>query len=375
MAELRDGEFSPSGRAMTFALVATVKDEGPYLWEWVAYHRMIGFQNIIIFQNDSTDGTHEILAEMARQNMVTYKYNRAPRGCHQVRAYTRATRQQGYQVADYVMALDLDEFLVIHAGDGTLPALFNAMPEFDCAYINWQKFGNSGFVAPQNGLITENFIRCENPADMAVRVEAFKALFRRTAYERPGVHIPRAHEAGADDLRIVNGSGLPPDAFETRNFQCSDPGLKRFAQINHYIVRDASSFILKSAKGSAHQANRNIDHRYWKNRNKNEAEDIRLSSKAPKLRAAMQEMDRLTEGRLGALTKQARAHHRRGIEAALAEDWARNLYELCVLDPSSRLPAVPGSRHAATITPLPNKRPRAVQPQPHHGYSAAGLSA
>ena len=360
MTGLRDGGCSPLGRARTFALVATVKDEGPYLWEWVAYHRMIGFHNIIIFQNDSADGTHEILTEMARQNLVTYRYNRAPRGCHQVRAYTRATRQQGYMDADYVMALDLDEFLVIHAGDGTLPALFDAMPEFDCAYINWQKFGNSGFVAPQNGLVTENFTRCENPSDMAVRVEAFKALFRRTAYERPGVHNPRAHATGAEGLRIVNGSGLPADAFETRNFQCSDPGLKRFAQINHYIVRDASSFILKSAKGSAHQANRNIDHRYWKNRNKNESQDVRLAVKAPKLRAAMQEMDLLTEGKLSALTRQARAVHRRGIEAAMAEDWARKLYELCVSDPSSQLPAIAASRPSGTVTRIEDKRPKAV---------------
>ena len=38
--------------AETFTLVSTVKDEAPYLWEWVAYHRMIGFNDILIFQND-----------------------------------------------------------------------------------------------------------------------------------------------------------------------------------------------------------------------------------------------------------------------------------------------------------------------------------
>jgi hypothetical protein len=35
----------------TTSLVATVKNEGPYLWEWVAHHNSIGFDNIEIFQN------------------------------------------------------------------------------------------------------------------------------------------------------------------------------------------------------------------------------------------------------------------------------------------------------------------------------------
>ena len=46
---------------MKFTLVTTVRNEGPYLWEWVAYHRMIGFHDIIVFQNDSNDGTDQIL--------------------------------------------------------------------------------------------------------------------------------------------------------------------------------------------------------------------------------------------------------------------------------------------------------------------------
>lgn len=361
MMDTRDGAVAPSGDAGNFALVATVKDEGPYLWEWVAYHRMIGFQTIIVFQNDSTDGTHHILAEMARHNLITYKYNKAPRGCHQIRAYARASRQAGYQAADFVMALDLDEFLVIHAGDGTLPSLFKAMPEFDCAYINWRKFGNAGFVAPQDGLLTERFTRCENGADMAKRVEPFKTLFRRSAFARPGVHLPLGFGLEGPEPRIVNGSGLTPDQFALRNFQCSDPGLQQFAQINHYIVRDASSFILKSAKGSAHQANRSIDYRYWRKRNRNGFEDLRLAALAPRIRAAMQQMDRLCEGRLAVLTEQARAHHRREIDAVLAGDWGRRLYDLCVADPSSARVMPPKAATLAAVNPLGN-RPKAPPP-------------
>ena len=35
----------------TTSLVAPVKNEAPYLWDWVAHHTSIGFDNIVIFQN------------------------------------------------------------------------------------------------------------------------------------------------------------------------------------------------------------------------------------------------------------------------------------------------------------------------------------
>ena len=35
----------------TTTLVATVKNEEPYLWEWVAHHNSIVVDNTVIFQN------------------------------------------------------------------------------------------------------------------------------------------------------------------------------------------------------------------------------------------------------------------------------------------------------------------------------------
>lgn len=315
--------------AETFTLVSTVKDEAPYLWEWVAYHRMIGFNDILIFQNDSTDGKHDILTEMARHNFVKYKYNKAERGTHQVRAYKRATKQPEYQSADWIMALDLDEFLLIHTGNGTLPALIAAMPAFDCAYINWARFGSAGLTQLQTGLVTETFTRGQDKQIVATGLEAFKSLFRRNAFARPGVHRPLAAPSGFADLRVVNGSGLELAEFEYRKFRCSDPGVMKLAQVNHYIVKDAAHFVLKSAKGSAHQANRAINKNYWKKRNRNQVEDMQLAAMAPRIKTEMAKMDQIAKGKLSELTQRAQDHHRHAFKALLNEPWAAKLYAFC----------------------------------------------
>ena len=38
-------------------LLSAVKNEGPDLLEWLAWHRMIGFDRIVIFSNDCSDGS------------------------------------------------------------------------------------------------------------------------------------------------------------------------------------------------------------------------------------------------------------------------------------------------------------------------------
>ena len=38
-----------------------MKNEGPYILEWLAYHRIVGFEDFLIYTNDCEDGTTEIL--------------------------------------------------------------------------------------------------------------------------------------------------------------------------------------------------------------------------------------------------------------------------------------------------------------------------
>ena len=56
-AALRDLPKGSSGNV----IVGCMKNEGPYIVEWVAYHRAIGIDNFLIYTNGCDDGTSEIL--------------------------------------------------------------------------------------------------------------------------------------------------------------------------------------------------------------------------------------------------------------------------------------------------------------------------
>ena len=58
-----------------FLLVTTMKNEGPYILEWIAYHIAIGIDHFMIVTNDCTDGTNEILEILQKKGLVTLVIN------------------------------------------------------------------------------------------------------------------------------------------------------------------------------------------------------------------------------------------------------------------------------------------------------------
>ncbi|MFG1358490.1 glycosyltransferase family 2 protein [Xanthobacter pseudotagetidis] len=50
---------------MKIAICAIVRDEAPYVLEWVAHHRALGFDHIFVFDNESRDGTSELLDSLS----------------------------------------------------------------------------------------------------------------------------------------------------------------------------------------------------------------------------------------------------------------------------------------------------------------------
>jgi hypothetical protein len=50
------------GRTVTQScIIATAKDEAPFLVEWLAHHLALGFDKILVATNDCTDGTDALL--------------------------------------------------------------------------------------------------------------------------------------------------------------------------------------------------------------------------------------------------------------------------------------------------------------------------
>ena len=310
-------------------LVGTAKNEGPYILEWVAHHLELGFTDIALYQNDSDDLTHEMMKTLAGIGAIQYFPNPARRGAHQVKAYSRAAKLMEYHAADLAMALDMDEMLVIKVGDGRLADLMAAAPAFDMMLVNWRLFGHSGKKQQGFQLQSERFTMCDYLMADDAHFNAYKALVRPALFSRPGIHKPPEAEGEMPNLRMVNGSGLTPDRFQVKNYNSTDPGGQALAQINHYIVRDLDSFVVKTRRGSAHQDDRTVGLRYWAYRNRNFVQDLSIQAFLPRIRARMQDLDQATGGRLMRLRRQSIGLHKEKFVILMEEEEARRLRRDC----------------------------------------------
>ena len=103
---------------MKITAVTTQKNEGAFLLEWIAYHKIIGFTDIVILSNDCEDGSDEMLDHLSKSGEIIHLRNDGPydeRGI-QFAALKLADRQKAVKEADWIMHLDIDEFLNIHVG-------------------------------------------------------------------------------------------------------------------------------------------------------------------------------------------------------------------------------------------------------------------
>lgn len=282
---------------MHILAVLTVKNEAPFLIEWLAHHRAIGFTDFLVFSNDCTDGTDAMLDRLQALGWITHVHNEGPYDeGPQWAALKAADKHPLVRKADWILVCDIDEFVNIHVGDGTLSALFAALPDAKAIPLTWRLFGNDGVIALQDAPITAQFTRAA-PKVMGWpwRAAMFKTLFRNDGiYRKLGVHRPRSPDKSRlTEARWFDGSGRPLGGsfLNARVFSDYERDNYQLVQLNHYALGAMESYLLKCDRGRANREAQPFDMSYWVERNFSVQEDRSILRTAPlsaPLRAELQ---------------------------------------------------------------------------------------
>jgi hypothetical protein len=226
-----------SGKPAFAALCAIARNEGPYLLEWIAYHKVIGFAEIIIYDNGSRDGSGAVLAALAECGEVAQiawpdKSGVSP----QTSAYLDAV---GRSRSEWLAYLDVDEFLILHQDPDVSRFLNRFSPQVSAIALNWRVYGSSHRRRYGAGLVLERFTRC-SPLDHHKNLHV-KCLNRRTQIVET---LP--HSCILRDGLMVNENGEPITlAFHSTSAAASH----RLAQVNHYVVKSWQECRLKIKRG------------------------------------------------------------------------------------------------------------------------------
>jgi hypothetical protein len=289
MPKLHKKRALPTGKV----IVACMRDEALFVVEWVAHHLALGFDRIIVFTNDCSDGTDALLKAMAAALPVEHYDNPGPytAGTIQKQALEMAFDLPQVRQAEWVLHIDADEYLNVTVGNRRIDDLIALFPDVDAIAIQWRHFGSAGVAQWQPGSVVETFTRCEAevPVPGANAEIGFKTLFRPQKFKMMGVHTPKLPWRKRVPV-VVNTAGTPmpiealmsrrKSGYKVEAAHCTWAN----ACLHHHHVKSDDLHLLKHARGDANgrkNKKRVIGSSFYQLVNRNEVENASLVGLRP----------------------------------------------------------------------------------------------
>lgn len=298
---------------MRITIVTTMRDEGPHLLEWIAYHKAVGITHFLVYSNDCSDGTDMLLDLVPDVTHIRQDAGDTP---PQWRALKSAWSHPEVQSADWLICLDCDEFINLANGVDGVPHVIGQLGG-DAILLPWRLFGNNGHIHFSDGPTTSRFTMAA-PEEMLYPAigSYFKTLFRREGpFRQFGVHRPKQKNPERHPVPIMfDGSGHAVASQLARNdaqiMNWGRPIARDLVQLNHYSVRSVAEFMVKTARGLPNHQDKLVDLTYWVERNFNSERDDRILNMAT---ARDRELDALLNlpGIREAYEESCRWHHTR----------------------------------------------------------------
>ena len=274
--------LKPTSKHGTVMAVSMMKDEAPFLLEWVAHHLAVGFTDILVYTNDCSDGTDDMLIRLEDLGLAHHRRNVIPEGVKpQPSAINHAQKEPLVAASDWVILFDADEFLAISHPSGSVDGMLDdtVAQGANGLVITWRIFGSGGVIDWSRAPVTEQYLRAAPP--MWNKGWGVKTLFRFDPdYWKLGIHRPSIKNKWLETdfpetVKWLNGSGRPmEDYFKFRGWR----SIRRtvgydWAQMNHYAVKSVDSYAIRKLRGNVNLKADKYNADYWSLQDRNEVED------------------------------------------------------------------------------------------------------
>jgi hypothetical protein len=225
------------------SICALYRNEGPYLREWIAFHKLVGVERFYLYNNRSEeDGHREALAPYIEDGTVVLHEWPDCLPPHVVTGEATQTATYQHCLQNYredsrwIAFIDLDEFLFSPTGR-SLADMLSEYERWPGVGANWAVFGTSGHTTKPDGLVTECYVRRSERSGYndkiksivdPCRVRNFCLAHFFMFHGEPPVAVDENHRP------IYGRPGSPYASTEEVSFEK--------LRVNHYATRSEAEF-------------------------------------------------------------------------------------------------------------------------------------
>lgn len=219
------------------SIVAIMKNEAPYVKEWIEYHLLVGVDRFYIYDNESTDNLKEVLQPYIETGIVIYTYwpGRKEEGV-QGKAYENMILK--YKDNNrWVGIIDADEF-ILPMKDKDLKEFLKKYEKCVGVGINWIMYDSNNHFHKPNGGILENYTRVRKIYD-----NDYNARMKSIVNPRK-VQAPEGHNSiYKENLLAVDEYYRPIRVGDKKDIFSVDK-----IRINHYWSKSYEEYSKKIKK-------------------------------------------------------------------------------------------------------------------------------
>jgi len=223
------------------SIAAIFQNEGPFLQEWIEYHRMVGVEHFWLYNDKSADNWKEVLQPYITEKIVEVVDWPSQDFKHfiqnQVNAYKDALKKS-MGVTKWLALIDIDEYILPAQEKTVTKCLAKHFAHAAGVYINWRNVGTGG-------------ITLQAGESMLFRLTACSGTYHPD--NRTGKSIVRPECTRPDDVWYAHHFVLKPNVYyyngdaQQLSFSGGDLNLdgkicNKFIRINHYTMHDENFF-------------------------------------------------------------------------------------------------------------------------------------
>lgn len=274
------GSKSVEKNSATICLI--VRDEAPYILEWIAHYKSLGVQDFIVFDHLSTDKTSNLLSALAKSGVIQHFEISDAKGA-QRKAYSRAVKHCNTEWLGY---LDIDEFVKLETHQ-SIPDLLSGFEEKVASVsLVWKSFGSSGKYLFSREPVTTRFT--QRGVDLDFGNMWTKYFVRVKSLLKPEIHFCHA-KIGTKHV-LANGS---PRTFFGANLVMPN---HEVACIHHYPIKAHEEALYKTkVRGQFGARTDKYSEIYMKSHDVNDVEDLSLAVRWHEVRKQLHDLAKLSQ--------------------------------------------------------------------------------